>query len=252
LLPADGKLFLNGDDVFTPALAARSQAQVVRIGFGERNEWRAQGVRLSKEGSTFRVTAAKEEFNGEYRTGLLGRHQVSNALFALAVGAELGLTRDELQRGLGECKPAKMRLQLYEFNGVRVLDDAYNANADSMLAALQTLTDLPCKGRTVAVLGDMAELGRHTEAAHREIGRRAAELGVGQLFAVGKMAAVTAQAARQAGLGRVMEFANVEAAAGIVKNFLKSGDLVLLKASRSSHLERLTEQLRAVEDVRKN
>ena len=252
LLPADGKLFLNGDDVFTPALAARSQAQVVRIGFGERNEWRAQGVRLSKEGSTFRVTAAKEEFNGEYRTGLLGRHQVSNALFALAVGAEFGLTRDELQRGLGECKPAKMRLQLYEFNGVRVLDDAYNANADSMLAALQTLTDLPCKGRTVAVLGDMAELGRHTEAAHREIGRRAAELGVGQLFAVGKMAAVTAQAARQAGLGRVMEFANVEAAAGIVKNFLKSGDLVLLKASRSSHLERLTEQLRAVEDVRKN
>jgi len=177
---------------------------------------------------------------------------VVNALFAVAVGAEFGLTRDEIQRGLAECNPAKMRLQLYEHNGVRVLDDAYNANADSMLAALQTLTELPCKGRKVAVLGDMAELGEHTEAAHREIGRRAAELGIGQLFVVGKMAAVTAQAARQAGLGRVMEFPDVEAAAGIVKNFLKSGDLVLLKASRSSRLERLTEQLRGIEDARKN
>lgn len=252
LLPPGGKLFLNGDDAFAPALALRTKAQLARVGFGERCEWRAVAVRLSKEGSTFRVTAPKEEFSGEYRTGLLGRHQVVNALLALAVGAELGLTRDEIQRGLAECKPAKMRLQLYEHNGVRVLDDAYNANADSMLAALQTLTELPCKGRKVAVLGDMAELGRHTEAAHREVGRRAAELGIGQLFAVGKMASVTAQAARQAGLGRVMEFPDIEAAAGIVKNFLKSGDLVLLKASRSSHLERLTEQLRGIEEARKN
>jgi len=65
LLPADGKLFLNGDDVFTSALAARSKAQAVRVGFGERNDWRAAGVRLSKEGSTFRVTAPKEELSGE-------------------------------------------------------------------------------------------------------------------------------------------------------------------------------------------
>ena len=108
------------------------------------------------------------------------------------------------------------------------------------------------KRRTVAVLGDMAELGIHTEAAHREIGRRAAELGVGQLFAIGKMAAVTAQAAREAGLGRVMEFADVESAAGVVKNFLKPGDLVLLKASRSSRLERISEQLRGAEAARKN
>jgi len=76
---------------------------------------------------------------------------------------------------------------------VRILDDAYNANADSMLAALQTLQELPCKGRRVAVLGDMAELGAHSEAAHEEVGRRAAELGVGQLFAIGKMAPVMAR-----------------------------------------------------------
>ncbi len=252
LLPADGKLFLNGDDVFAAKLAARSSAAVVHVGFGDKNSWRIAWLRMSREGTTFRVVAPDEQFSGDYRINLLGRHQVVNAVFAIALGAELGLSRVEIEAGLAECKPAKMRLQLEEHNGIRVLDDAYNANADSMIAALQTLTDLPCKGRTVAVLGDMAELGVHTEAAHREIGRRAAELGVGQLFAVGKMAPVTAAAAREAGLGRVMEFADVEAAGGVVKNFLKAGDLVLLKASRSSHLERITEQLRESNGARKH
>lgn len=252
LLPADGKLFLNGDDVFAAALAERSRAEVVRVGFGERNQWRVAWSRLSKDGTAFRVVAPRAEFSGDYRIGLLGRHQVVNALFALAVGAELGLTREEIELGLAACKPAKMRLQLYELGGIRVLDDAYNANADSMIAALQTLTDLPGKGRTVAVLGDMAEQGDQTEPAHREVGKRAAELGVGQLIAIGKMAPVTAQAARDAGLSRVLELKDVESAVGALKSFLKPGDLVLLKASRSSRLERIVEQLRAAEVVRKN
>ena len=252
LLPADGTLFVNGDDVYASQLIARTQARVVQIGFGERNAWRIAWVRLSKEGSSFRVVAPREEFSGDYRLSLLGRHQVVNALFAIALGSELGLTSEQIQLGLTECKPAKMRLQLSEHNGVRLLDDAYNANADSMLAALHTLVELPCKGRTVAVLGDMAELGEHTEAAHREVGRCAAELGVGQLFAIGKMAPVTAAAAREGGLGRVLEFADVETAASAVKNFVKPGDLLLLKASRVSRLERIAELLRGIETGRKN
>jgi UDP-N-acetylmuramoyl-tripeptide--D-alanyl-D-alanine ligase len=104
----------------------------------------------------------------------------------------------------------------------------------------------------VAVLGDMAELGAHTEAAHEEIGRRAAELGVGQLFAVGKMASVMARAARDAGLNRVFEFADVETAAAAVKSFVKPGDVVLLKASRSTRLDWIGELLRAGESARKS
>jgi UDP-N-acetylmuramoyl-tripeptide--D-alanyl-D-alanine ligase len=96
----------------------------------------------------------------------------------------------------------------------------------------------------VAVLGDMNELGAHSLAAHAEVGRRAAELGIGQLFAVGKMAPVTAKAARAAGLTRVIEFVDVEAAAAVLKNFLKTGDVVLLKASRASRLERIAELLK--------
>jgi UDP-N-acetylmuramoyl-tripeptide--D-alanyl-D-alanine ligase len=114
-----------------------------------------------------------------------------------------------------------------------------------MLAALKTLQEMPCAGRRVAVLGDMAELGVQSEPAHTEVGMYVAELGINRLFAVGKMAGVTASAARKAGLADVTEFAEVLPAAEAVKNYLKTGDVVLLKASRSTRLERLTEMLKS-------
>lgn len=243
-LPRDGTLFVNGDDPWAREIITRTRAKVVRIGLGDRNDWRADKIRLDKNGASFRVTSVKQDYCGEYRIQLLGRHQVLNALFATAVSEELGLARAEIQRGLADCKPPKMRMQFWEAGGIRVLDDAYNANADSMVAALETLRDLPLQGRRVAVLGDMAELGAYCETAHAEVGRSAARLEVGQLFAIGKMAPVMAKAAREAGLSRVLEFDSVEAASKAVKSFLKSGDIVLLKASRSSRLERIAETLR--------
>jgi UDP-N-acetylmuramoyl-tripeptide--D-alanyl-D-alanine ligase len=251
-LPADGTLFVSGDDQWTEQISERTPARVVRVGLNEGNDWRARNVRPDTKGVAFRVDAPNVELSGEYRINLLGRHQVASALFAVAVGVELGLNREEIQQGLTECQPPKMRLQFYEAGGMRVLDDAYNANADSMAAALETLKELPCKGRRVALLGDMAELGAHSEAAHAEVGRRAAESGVGQLLAVGKMAAVMAQGARDAGLNRVMEFADVEAAAAALNRFLKTGDVVLLKASRATRLERIAEILRAGENGKKH
>lgn len=244
LLPADGKLFVNGDNAWTERLASRTRAAVVRVGLNAGSAWRARAVRMAAGGMTFQVDAPRPELDGEYQINLLGRHQVVNALFAIAVGEELGLARAVIQRGLAACKPAKMRLQLWEANGVRVLDDTYNANADSMLAALQVLKELPCKGRRVAVLGDMAELGEHSEAEHAEVGRNAAETGVSQLFAIGKMASVMARAARRAGLNRVIELADVDVACEALKSFLKPGDVVLLKASRATRLERVAEILR--------
>ncbi|MDB6018908.1 MAG: UDP-N-acetylmuramoyl-tripeptide--D-alanyl-D-alanine ligase [Pedosphaera sp.] len=251
LLPVDGMLFVNGDSEWTEPLARRSRATVVRVGLAERNDWRADDMKMDPEGVTFQVRAPRPEFGGEYRINLLGRHQVVNALFAIAAGAELGLSAAEIRRGLNECKSAKMRLQSWNWNGVCVLDDTYNANADSMLAALQTLQELSCSGRRVAVLGDMGELGDHAAAAHEEVGRKAAQIGADQLFVVGKMAGITAQAAREAGMKAVVEFADVPAAAEAVKRFLKSGDLVLLKASRSARLERIGEALRAESVTRK-
>ena len=186
----------------------------------------------------------REALSGEYRIRLLGRHQVLNALLAISVAGEMGLSRSEIQRGLSECEPAKMRLQSWTVNGVRVLDDSYNANADSMHAALETLRDLPCAGRRVAVLGDMAELGEATLPAHEEVGQCAAAFGIDHLFSVGKMSRITAASARAAGLNGVTEMQEVEAAGDSLKKFLKPGDVVLLKASRATRLERIGEMLR--------
>jgi UDP-N-acetylmuramoyl-tripeptide--D-alanyl-D-alanine ligase len=247
LLPPSGKLFVNGDNQWTPTIVKRASAPVVRVGWSDLNDWRVRACRMEKQGLSFVLDAPQPELAGEYRLRLIGAHQAVNAAFAVAVGAELGLTRAEIADGLAQCPPAKRRMEVWELAGVRVLDDVYNANTDSMLAALQTLQELPAKGRRIAVLGDMAELGAHSEVAHEEVGRRAAELGVDQLFAIGKMAAVMARGARGAGLHRVFEFADVEPAASAVKSFLKSGDVVLLKASRATRLERIGDCLRGLD-----
>ncbi|HXC99423.1 MAG TPA: UDP-N-acetylmuramoyl-tripeptide--D-alanyl-D-alanine ligase [Verrucomicrobiae bacterium] len=247
LLPADGRLVVNGDSEWTEQIAQRTQAMVIRVGLGTGNDWRASRIRIDGNGTQFCVETAGKDYAGEYRIGLLGRHQVVNALFAVAIGAELKVSRAEIEKGLLECRPVKMRMQLWDWNGAGILDDAYNANADSMLAALETLREMPCAGRRAAVLGDMAELGTQTRAAHEEAGRRAAQLGVDRLFAVGKMAAVTADAARTAGLAAADEFADAGAAAEAVKAYLRAGDVLLLKASRVTKLERLAEALRTPE-----
>lgn len=243
LLPRDGKLFINAETPQAGEIIARTRATVVRAGLRGWCDWNATQLRLDETGVTFNVVAPRSEFCGEYRIHLLGRHQVTNALLALAVGAELGLNADELRRGLLACAPPKMRLQVWEIRGVRVLDDAYNANADSTLAALQTLADLPCLGRRIAVLGDMAELGTHGDAAHAEVGRHAAALGF-QIIAVGRTAALTAQAARDAGAAGVEEYSDVSEAGRALKGAVRAGDVVLLKASRATGLERVSEILR--------
>jgi UDP-N-acetylmuramoyl-tripeptide--D-alanyl-D-alanine ligase len=245
MLPADGALFINADSEWTPHIEARTHARVLKVGFGAHNDWRAQNVRVGEDGASFEVAAPRPECTGEYRVRLVGRHQVSNALLALAVGTELGVSPAQARAGLAECAPPKMRLQLWEANGVGVIDDTYNANADSMLAALQTLADLPCAGRRVAVLGDMAELGHHTAGAHREVGRRAGELGIHRLISVGKWAKETADSARTAGLRDVHEFADVNGATAAAKDLARPGDLVLLKASRVTGLEKLAQALRS-------
>jgi UDP-N-acetylmuramoyl-tripeptide--D-alanyl-D-alanine ligase len=244
LLPSNGKLILNGETFGAEAIRNRTRAQVERVGRGPKDEWQISDVKVSEEGSRFYLKAPESEYSGEYRIQLLGMHQVANAVFAIAVGKELGLGRADIQRGLDSCAGPKMRLQLKQIDDFQVLDDAYNANADSMHAAIETLESFPCSGRRIAVLGDMAELGESSDSAHEEIGRRAARGKINFLVTVGKSSAGTGRAAKNAGLANVIECADVEEAGPILKNLLKPQDVLLVKASRSSRLERIVEDLK--------
>jgi UDP-N-acetylmuramoyl-tripeptide--D-alanyl-D-alanine ligase len=242
-VPAGGAVFLNGDNVWSDDIARRTRARVVKAGLNDKNDYRAHAIKLTENGVSFSMKSSSGRVDGEYHLKLLGRHQVVNALFAIAVGDELGLSRAEIARGISECAPPKMRMQFRSAHGIGVLDDAYNANADSMLAALDTLHEMPVRSRRVAVLGDMAELGDEAAAAHSEVGEKAAALDIDQLFAIGKLASGIASAARKKGLKNVAEFMDVETAANQIKDFVRDGDLVLVKASRSMKMERIVEQL---------
>jgi len=238
LPPAEdgGVLILPAGISYAADLVRRTRARVVRVGSGEGSDWQA-GIRaMDWSGTTFCVRTSDTAWNGEYTMVLPGRHSVGNALLALAAARELGLDPLAAREGLAAFHPAPQRLSPTAAAGVHVLDDTYNANADSMAAALQTLADLPCEGRRVAVLGDMAELGSYTEEAHAEAGRTAARLEIDSVVAVGRHAAVTAAAA---GPGRGRAYATLGEATAAVIHAVRPGDAVLVKASRSSRLERV-------------
>ena len=129
-----------------------------------------------------------------------GIHMVQNALLAVAAGRAFGLSLEEAAGGLAGAPLTKARLQIKEINGVQFLDDSYNANPDSMKAALRTLVELDADGKRIAVLGEMRELGAESERGHREVGEEAATLGIDQLIAIGEMGEIITRAAQKAGL----------------------------------------------------
>lgn len=244
LLPANGVLFINGDAPEADSIIARARCRVVTVGLGERNDWRVVPQAPDEKGTRFGLTAPDAAWSGEWTVALLGRHQASNAALAIAVGRDLGVGRAEIQRGLSNCKPAKMRMQVEHIGGAVILNDAYNANADSMRAALVTLGEFRTSGRRIAILGDMAELGSTAGAAHREIGTLAGELGIDHVVAIGRQAIWTADCARAAGAHDAAAFLDFNMAAAAILNLVRPGDVVLVKASRSSKLERVVDALR--------
>jgi UDP-N-acetylmuramoyl-tripeptide--D-alanyl-D-alanine ligase len=240
-LSADGLLLLPGDSPHAKSLAAMAQCRVKTIGFAEGNDAQVCAFAMHANGACFslRMQGSVEE----YRTNLMGRHQLINAALAIVVGKELGLDRSEIQSGLSRAKPAKMRLELMSAGPVSILNDAYNANADSMIAALETMRELETSGRKGALLGNMAELGPFSEACHREVGEKAASSGLDFLMTAGKDAALIEESARQCGMKNTAHFESFEALCDAAAALLKPGDTILLKGSRSSRMERVAEFL---------
>jgi UDP-N-acetylmuramoyl-tripeptide--D-alanyl-D-alanine ligase len=249
-LPDDGLAVLNADDDAVAAMAARTSARVVTFGLGVHADIRAVDIRLDDLARPkFRILTAAGDV--DVSLSLHGAHHVSNALAAAAVALELGLDLEPLASALARVQAvSRWRMQVSErADGLVVINDAYNANPDSMKAALAALAAVGAGGgrRTHAVLGVMAELGPATATAHRELGAQAALIGVHQLVVVGAAAQGIADGAIDAGLdpARVTVVDGVADAVSLLESNLGRHDVVLVKASRSADLQRVAEALLA-------
>ncbi|MBC8108211.1 MAG: UDP-N-acetylmuramoyl-tripeptide--D-alanyl-D-alanine ligase [Anaerolineae bacterium] len=230
-----GMLAVNGDDAELVSAVSAYSGKILKFGFDTTNDLFASDVRCDQNGTRFFLNNSKREIF----VPMLGRHAALNALAAIAVARRLGLNDDAIMDALATARGPDMRLQMMSVAGVSVLNDAYNANPNSMRAALETTANLKTRGRRVAVLGDMRELGESSERYHRELGEFAATCKLDLLACVGAQAAILAESAERMGMptGAICRFPDARSAAASIPGFLRDGDLVLLKASRGIGLE---------------
>ncbi len=233
-----GFVVLPVDDTFTDSIAARTQAKVVRAGL-EHGDVYASEVKADSGGSRF--VAHARGGSAEGRIEAPGRHMVANAMLAVAVGLEYGVPLDACLEGLSRAKLTRGRLERKMVRGICVLDDSYNANPDSMVAALQTLGQMP--GRRIAVLGQMNELGVESESGHRRVGEAAALEKIDCVITVGGIASGIAAAAREHGVRHAFTPETTAEAAALLRGMARNGDTVLIKGSRSVKMETIIEEL---------
>src|SRR5437773_4719340 len=236
---SQGTVILNADDPFSKGIAARTRAKVVFAGTTS-GSVRAIEVRQSADGSEFTILEGAHRCRAQLPVA--GLHMVQNALLAVAAGRAFGLSIEECASGLAAAPLTKARLQIKQIGGVHFLDDSYNANPDSMKAALRTLVELDAEGKRIAVLGEMRELGAESERGHREMGETAATLGVDHLITIGEVAELIAQGARTAGLDKITSARSTREAAELLGDLAGPGDLVLIKGSRAARTEEVIEQ----------
>ncbi|OIJ91462.1 UDP-N-acetylmuramoyl-tripeptide--D-alanyl-D-alanine ligase [Streptomyces sp. MUSC 14] len=246
-LPEDGAAILNADDPLVRAMAPRTKAKVVLFGESAEADVRAENVRLTDSGQpSFRLHTPSGASDVTMR--LYGEHHVSNALAAAAVAHELGMSAEEIALALSEAGTlSRWRMEVTERpDGVTIVNDAYNANPESMRAALRALAAMGKGRRTWAVLGKMAELGDEALAEHDAVGRLAVRLNVSKLVAVGGIEASWLQlgAYNEGSWGEEsVHVSDAQAAIDLLRSELRPGDVVLVKASRSVGLESVAQAL---------
>ncbi len=241
-LPRGGLAVLNADDPRVAAMASRTTASVVTYGLTSGADFWADEIEAAGlEGVAF--TAHWRGVRTHVRTRLLGAHSVYAALAAVAVATYLGVPFSEAVGRLAHVQQGLRQILVPGISGSTILDDSYNASPASVLAALDVLAHSP--GRHVAVLGDMLELGSYETEGHRLIGQRAAEV-ADWLVTVGPRSRETAATALAAGMSSdaVETFDRDDQAACRLKAGLARGDVVLVKGSRSMHLDRIVEAIR--------
>ena len=247
-LGPDGVAVLNADDEVVAGYASRSRGRVVTFGVAAGADVRATGVRLGEDGcASFSVEVPGASQAERVDLAVPGEHMVANALAATAVGHVMGLTAAECAAGLKGASVSPWRMESFtNADGIRVINDAYNANPESMAAALKAARWIARDVALIAVLGPMAELGPIADEEHERVGELATRLRVDRVVTVGEPARAIAVAAVREGVepGNVASYDTADEALADVRAHARPGDVVLFKASRVAGLERLAEALR--------
>ncbi|MGB3909495.1 MAG: UDP-N-acetylmuramoyl-tripeptide--D-alanyl-D-alanine ligase [Pseudolysinimonas sp.] len=249
-LPPDAVALLHGDDPRVDEMATMTRARVVRFGVGESNELRADDVQATATGTTFDYLSDGGRHPVSLR--ILGEHHVANALAALGAARELGIPAERAIAAIETVPRAeRWRMEVLEpGDGVTIINDAYNASPDSTAAALKTLAQITRgrPGRSIAVLGEMAELGEYAQEEHDRLGRLVVRLNISQLVVVGERARHIHAAAGLEGSwdGESVFVADAQAAYDLLREDLRAGDVVLVKSSKSAGLRFLGDRLGGV------
>ncbi len=235
----DGLLVLNGDDPMLATLRGHAPVRTVFCGQGEGMEYRAQ-ITGGDGVSHIHCRLTTPNMDREVCIPALGEHMVYPTLIAAAVAERFGLTPDEIEQGIRQFVPTRMRMNiLRRGNGIIILDDTYNANPQSMRAAISVLSDSQSSYK-IAVLGDMLELGPFSPALHAEVGEYLGQAGIQCLVAVGEQSAAMAQGARDAGVPQVLYCQDKGEAMERLPMLLRGDCTILVKASRGMKMEDIT------------
>ena len=238
-LPEGAPLVLNGDDPFLRKAVLPDHVRPVWFSLGDENaDVCALSIQQDEKGMSF-VLEDHEEGTFLVKIPAMGRHNVANALAAYCAATRLGLNARRVIAGLADFEQTGMRQKVVHVRGVDVIEDCYNANPDSMKAALAMFREYPCK-RRFALLGDMLELGDISRAAHEEVGRQAVENKVDYLVTYGEQAKRIAVVAAAKGLPTLHADTYAQAAETLL-NKMQPGDALLVKASRGMALEKVLE-----------
>jgi UDP-N-acetylmuramoyl-tripeptide--D-alanyl-D-alanine ligase len=241
---AGGTIAVNLDDPWVRRLGARFKGR--KITYGARGQVRAESWRsLGTKGMLLALRAGRQKTR--IRLNFLGRHNITNAVGAAALAYGLGVSLAAIRRGLESAKPFPMRMQLEEWKGIGIINDAYNANPASMESAVKALGELACRGEKSAVLGDMFELGAQTRNQHLQLGNCVAEARLDWLYLLGSQAHQVRKGALRRGMApdRVIIGKDHGDLAGHLRTHIKKGDWLLFKGSRGMKMENVLLELKA-------
>ena len=242
-----GVLLLNGDDEYLEKLIGTFEQEYYLFGFEKSNNCFVKEYReLGFEGLEAQVRSQKDTYNININS--LGKHMLYHGMIGILIGEHFKLTKEEIEKGVAEYKPAEMRLNIEKTgNNIVIINDTYNASVDSMKSAIDILSNVPVKGKKIAILGDMFEMGEYAKKAHAEVGKYTKDKDIDVLICVGELSInMYEEAKKYTKVSRVLYFENQDELLEEIKKIVNDNDTVLLKASRGMKLEITIEKIREV------